>query len=219
MNPLLILAGVGAGLYFYSKRSPEDTTVPEGAGRTLSTAEVAQITPVQQKVTELVASGQLVTEVKEIVTASGQTATVIIAPTPETPNRAVVVDPDDLTRIQGKYIPKVNMTPELQWQMSYAGYSNFNDFVSQLIAGRLFMFGPTAQTIRFPLADWEYWRTVSPRPEGGGPPALTAADVDAQTWSTPLNQEEYFALRDRRGLYPASLRGLGASAANWSAWQ
>ena len=142
MNSLLLLAGLGAGIYLLNKRSEGGELLDGAADRILSTEEVQQLTPVQAKVEELVSSGQLVTEVKEIPTASGQTATVIIAPTPDVPNRAVVVDPNDLARIQGRYIPKVTMTADLQEQMQYAGYTNFEDFIRQVAANRVNLYGP-----------------------------------------------------------------------------
>lgn len=205
MNSLLLLAGLGAGFYLLNKRSEDDPGVEAQPIRTLTTEEVQQLTPVQARVQELQASGQLVTEVQEIVTPTGQTATVIIAPTPETPNRAVVVDPDDLARIQGRYIPKITITPDIQEQMSYHGYSNFDEFIRLVAANRVFFYGPSAMRIKFPLVDWEYWRS-----NGQYKPETNISKQVA--WETLLTQEEYNTLRDRYGI-----SGLGRL--NWRDWQ
>lgn len=191
MNSLLLLAGLGAGFYLLSKRN-EDPGVEGQPLRTLSAEEVKQLTPVQAKVEELQASGQLVTEVQEILTSSGQTATVIIAPTPEVPNRAIVVDPQDLARIQGYYVPKITITPDIQEQMSYHGYSNFDEFIKLVAANRVFFYGPAAMRIKFPLQDWEFWRTGEFKP--------STALSNAVAWETALTQEEYNGLRDRYGV-------------------
>jgi len=192
VNTLLLL-GVGvAAAYYLNKRSEGETAEP-GASRTLSTEEVQQLTPVQAKVEELQASGQLVTEVKEIVTPTGQTATVIVAPTPDVPNRGVVVDPADLARIQGYYVPKVVITSDIREQMQYHGYVSFDDFIRYVAANRIFLYGPAAMRIKFPLVDWEFWRTNGQHK----PESAMSRQVG---WDTLLTQEEYNALRDQHGI-------------------
>lgn len=211
MNSLLLLAGLGAGIYLLNKRSEGLELLDGAADRTLSAEEVQQLTPVQAKVEELVSSGQLVTEVKEIQTASGQKATVIIAPTPDVPNRAVVVDANDLARIQGRYIPKVTMTADLQEQMQYAGYTNFDEFIRLVAAGRVNLYGPAADRIKFPFADWEYWRT------GYFDPNASVTNLATSPLTTLMTHPEYSDLIYRNGLDRTTTRlgGLG----NWWRWQ
>lgn len=207
MNELVTLALAAAGAYIISKQT--SSTMPT---ETTATSRTTAATSVEQAaVDELRAQGVLVTGLVDIQTAGGQTVTAIAAPTPEAPNRVIPLDPDDVTRMQGKYVPQLTITPAMQSQMKYLGYSSWNDLVPQLLSGRTWFYGPEAQAIKFPLADWEYWRTVITG--GGGPPALTSDKVPPELWSLPLTQEEYFAVRDTYGLYPPSLRGLGCACA------
>lgn len=202
MNELMTLGLLAAGAYLVSKQAGQTTETP--AARTLTTEEVQQNTPVATKIQELQASGQLVTGVQEVTTSKGQTATVIVAPTPDVPNRGVVADPADLARLQGYYVPKVTMTPAIQEQMAYHGYPNFDEFIRRVAANQIFFYGPSAWAIKFPLTDWEFWRT-----NGQFQPVTNLSK--AVPWDTLLTQEEYNALRDQHGL--SGLRGLGCDCA------
>lgn len=201
MNELMTLGLLAAGVYIASRQSEDSVPTPSVVERPVTTA-----TPQEQAVIdELLASNQLVTGIQQVTTPAGQTVSVIVAPTPEVPNRGVTLHPDDLARLQGRYIPQFTITSDIQDQLNYFGYGSWMDLVPQLIAGRVFFYGPAAQRIKFTFKDWEYWRTVNP---GGGGSPVADSQVPPELWNTPLTQEEYFAMRDRYGLYP-SLSGLG----------
>lgn len=203
MNELMTLGLLAAGAYIVSRQAAQSDAVPQTVvERSVQTATTQE----QAVIDDLQASGQLVTGIQQVTTPAGQSVSVIVAPTPDVPNRGVVLSPDDLARIQGRYIPQITISSDIQEQLAYFGYPSLNDLMPQLISGRVFFYGPAAQRIKFIFKDWEYWRTVNPG--GGGSPA-SETQVPPELWNTPLTQEEYFAMRDRYGLYPASLRGLG----------
>lgn len=216
MNPtiLMTLAAVGAGFYLYSRKEEEPAAVADA--RDLTPAEIQSSTPLQEKIEELQASGQLVTNVQEVTTPAGQTVQVITAPTPEVPNRGVLLSTDDEARIQGVWIPQRTMTPAITAEMSYWGYPNLDAWMNQVVKQRIWI---RDTNVKFLLGDWEYWRRMA----GFGQPALlTQAVVGPNVWNTPLNQEEYYAVLEANGikfgelLYNAGFRGLGRSRRqNW----
>lgn len=204
MNELVTLGLLAAGAYFVAKKNDEAPVATQQTSEVRSAATTQE----QAVVDELRSQGQLVTGVVDYVTPAGQTVSVVVAPTPDVPNRGVVLNPDDLARIQGRYVPQFEMTQDIQDQLNYLGYASWQDYISNYFQGRVWFYGPAADRIKFTFRDWEHWRTVNPG--GGGSPA-PVDQIPPELWDTKLNQEQYSDIRYKYNLYPPSLRGLGCS--------
>lgn len=160
----------------------------------------------------LIATGEITPEQAEQVTVvteltpAGQTIqyAAIINPW-DTSQSQVWIDPDDLTRSQGVFIPQVDRALVTAAAMANGGYTDYRDYLSRA-AGTINIFVPN--TIKGTAKDWDYWR-LRYDPSGSKLPDTVTADT------TPLTLNGYHQLLEQNGgrlvgsemKYPAAASG------------